>query len=380
MSYQVIEQKEEEVLKYMIFIEPNFVAIGKTNGIISIYDILEKKQIFSGKFCNGTIAYLLIHKKEKNTYLISCSDEPVIIVSDITPLISKDYNFQSSQIMQSKIYSEIHKSYIKKIEYVNNDNFASCSLDGTIMNINFINKQCNPIIIDNAGIENFFIIFKKNSLDNIITLNKKCVLSFYIKHKDKFYLKKIILDIDYTNSNSLKKIKDKLYIGGYKFLQIISIKEMEIIARIKLENPISFIYNSSNGLTNNFLIFGLKNGKLEFLDKNKFNKLKNDKIVEIEKKNINFKFSNIMENENIILFENKPIISFEIFEDKLICISDNYIKIYEKCKINKISPINTINSINAINNKKVNSGFFNYFSSLLNVLKENHIYDKNYKF
>ena len=326
MSYLEYEENDTEILKCIIFIDYKYFVIGKTNGILSIFDIINKKYVLTNKINNGSITCLLNYKT-KNTDFILCSDEPKIIFLKLII----DYNNQYKlEIINNLV---IHESYIKKIEYLGNNNFASCSLDRTfkIWNINEIKLKLE----ENVGLENFFFYFNNKKFEKLIILNKNSILSFYIYNKGKLLLKEIILNIDYTNSKSMQKIKDKLFIGGYKYFQVISFRTNQIITKIKAENPISFIYNSVKDINNNFIILGLKNGKLEFRAIKKLNKLNDENIVDLEKEKINFKFSNLFQNKEIKLFENKPIISFYIFLDKLICLSDNKIRIYNKFKLEK---------------------------------------------
>lgn len=147
------------------------------------------------------------------------------------------------------------------MEYLGNNKFASCSMDSTfiIWNLNNLNND-ELIINDVTEIENFYLNYKNLSFESLVTLNKKGALSLYVNHNGKPFLKNVILNIDFTNSNSMIKIKNDLYIGGYEYFHVISIKYMHIKTKIKMEKPVSFIYNSNKS----FIILGLKNGELEF--------------------------------------------------------------------------------------------------------------------
>ena len=355
MSFLEFEENDTEVLKCILFIEKKYLVIGKTNGFISLYDIIGNNHILTNKITNSSIIYLLNYKT-KDTDFILCCDEPKVI------FLKLDFTNNNFTLKIASTLNKIHESGIKKIQYLSNNNFATCSKDCTFKIWNL--EKIKLIIKENAGLENFFINYKNKSFESLVTLNKKSILSFYLYQKgkdnldDKLILNQIIINIDYTNSNSIKKTKDKLYIGGYKYFQIINIKTMQMITKIKIDTPISFIFNPGNG-NNNSIILGLKNGKLEFRNKTKFNKLDKSKIIELENDNNYFKFSNLFNGEDIILFDNQPIIVFDIILDKLICLSDNNIRFYNKSKIEN-------------NNEIKNKGFF---SNLFN--RENIAYYSN---
>ena len=349
MSFLEFEENDTEVLKCILFLERKYLVIGKSNGFISLYDIIDNKHILTDKISNGSITYLLNYKT-KDTDFILCCDEPKVFFFKLV-LKNNKYNLKKFFVK-----NKIHESGIKKIEFLGNNNFATCSKDSTFKIWSL--EEIKITLKENAGLENFFINFKNKTL---LTLNKKSILSFYIYKKkyliDNLLLKEIISNIDYTNSNSIKKIKDKLYIGGYKYFQIINIKTMQMITKVKIGYPISFIFNPVNEINNNFIILGLKNGKLEFRSKTKFNKLDKSKIIELEKDNKYFKFSNLFIDEDIILFENQPIIVFDLIVEKLICISDNNIRFYNKSKIENKKEIKSNGLFSSIFNK-VNFSFY----------------------
>ena len=90
---------------------------------------------------------------------------------------------------------------------------------------------------------------------------------------------------------------------------------------IKIKEPISFIFEKEK----HFIVFGFKNGKLEFRDRNKLNILGEKDVQKLESK---YKFSNLFKNGEIQLFENESIISFDFFNERLICISDEKIRFW----------------------------------------------------
>lgn len=243
---------------------------------------------------------------------------------------------------------KIHQYCVKKLEYLKNNYFASCSMDSSfiIWHLDEPKRELAELmkINDSAGIENFFLNMKKNSnnsFKNLITLNIKSILSFYINKNEKPFLKNLIIGVDNTNNNSMAKINDKLFIGGYKYLQIISIPKMQYETKIKCEVPISCVYN----LGNNFLALGFKNGILKFLDK-KLMKILNladvkdlSKIKKIEESNIQqnniiangkkFKLLSLINNNELKLYEDEVILLLKLYNGMLFCISDETIKIYK---------------------------------------------------
>ena len=370
MSFLEFEENDTEVLKCILFLERKYLVIGKSNGFISLYDIIDNKNILTDKISNGSITYLLNYKT-KDTDFILCCDEPKVFFFKLV-LKNNKYNLKKYFVK-----NEIHESGIKKIEFLGNNNFATCSKDSTFKIWSL--EEIKITLKENAGLENFFINFKNKTL---VTLNKKSILSFYIYKKkyliDNLLLKEIISNIDYTNSNSIKKIKDKLYIGGYKYFQIINIKAMQMITKVIIDYPISFIFNPVNEINNNFIILGLKNGKLEFRSKTKFNKLDKSKIIELEKDNKNFKFSNLFIDEDIILFENQPIIVFDLIVEKLICISDNNIRFYNKSKIENKKEIKSNGLFSSIFNKVNISFYYNTIcDKVIEDITENNANDFN---
>ena len=148
---------------------------------------------------------------------------------------------------------------------------------------------------------------KENSFKRLIILNKKGTLFFY-KFKEKPIVKNIIFNIDYTKSKSMIKQGNKLFIGGYNNFQIISLNEIQIETIIKINKPVTCIYN----LKNKSLILGKKNGELEFINiaNNKFYILKREEINNLLN-SIDFNFTNLFNNKNKIeLFDDLPIKSF----------------------------------------------------------------------
>ena len=256
-----------------------------------------------------------------------------------------------------------HQSCVKKIEYLGNNYFASCSTDRSFVIWNLEKLSDKLTINDSVGIENFFIDMNNRtngSFKNLITLNKKSILSLYINLKEKPFLIKFIVGVDYTNNNSMVKIKDKLLIGGYEYLQVISVKNLQFETKIKLENPISFIYDSQN----KFIVLGLKNGKLLFLNKKTKKQLDLENLKKLEESNPEdnidkknkFKFSNLYNNNEIKLYEDESIINFIIYNEILFCISDETLKVYKQEIESEIKEIKNENEV--IKTQNNNWSFF----------------------
>lgn len=326
-----------ELLRSICIINFNYLAIGKMNGELSIYDIKNKKEIYNRRIFDKAITYLIRNENEKeDSNLISCSEDSIIEFLKLETIDDDKLTMKIKKMIKSK-----HNSSIKKLEYLGNYNFASCSKDKTFIIWNENTKKNNLVIKDNYGIENFFLEKKKGLVNNIIFLNEKGCLSFYKyeKKKRQYILKKLIFNIDYTNSNSMIKIDNNIFIGGYNFLQIISLKTMQIETIIHINNPITYLYNFKN----KSLILGQKNGELKFINivNSKFNILYKEKVNDWLN-SIDFNFTNLFNKENKIeLFNNLPIISFLIEYGKIFCISDEIFKVF--------------------NNEKSNNKFYNCF-------------------
>ena len=122
--------------------------------------------------------------------------------------------------------------------------------------------------------------------------------------------------------------RNRLFVGGFSIIQIFSIISEQMVNCIKIKEPISFIFEKEK----HFIVFGFKNGKLEFRDRNKLNILGEKDIQKLESK---YKFSNLFKNGEIQLFTNESIISFDFFNERLICISDEKIRFWNCSKDKK---------------------------------------------
>ena len=326
------EQKYDELLKTIFLINYRYLAIGKINGELSIYDLNNKKEVYSQKIFSKSITNLIKLGKEDESKIILCSEDSIKILDLFFD--NDEYNLIEINTIPSK-----HKSSIKKLEHLGNNKFASCSKDNTFI-IWDLNKNSNEIELkDIVGIENFFIKVKEKIIQKIVLLNEKGCLSFYENEKGKFFLKNIIPNIDYTNSNSMIKYGNKILIGGYKSLQIISFEAKQIETLIKIGSPISYIYGF-NDHNNNLLFLGLKTGELKIIN-NKYKIINNNNQKEI--KSTIFDFSKLYNEKNeIILFDNLPIISILVRFGKIFCISDEIFKVYNLEKIKTSSWYNCL--------------------------------------
>ena len=323
-------EDKDEILTSMCIIRKIYLSIGKLDGNLIIYALNNNYKIYSNKFFNKSITCLMTYE-ENNSSFFACSEEPIIKHLKIIPVKEKQ-----EYIIQTIGYVKIHDSCTKIMKYLGNDIFASCSLDSSFaiwkLNKNNKNNEYNEILKlkdQNWGLENFFLKMKNNSFNSLITLNTKGGLSFYIKDKNnKPLLRNVIFDVDFTNSKSMIEIGDKLYIGGYNFLQIFSVKNMQLETKIKTEIPISYIYEQEHNTK--FLILGLKNGNLKFIEKKKLQLLKENDIKKLEEDSKDFRLSYLFKRGEAQVFKNESIISCLIFDGKFICISDESIMVLNK--------------------------------------------------
>lgn len=326
-------EDKEEILTSMCLISNMYLSIGKLDGNLIIYDINYTNKIYNNKIFEKSITYLMTYKEDSSSFF-ACSEEPII--RHLKLIFNR--NIGKYNIQQIRAF-KIHDSCTKILKYLENDIFASCSMDSSFviwkLNKNNENKEILRIKDQSFGIENFFLKMKNTSFNSIITLNTKGALSFYIKDKEnKPFLKKVIFDVDFTNSKSMIKRNDKIIIGGFDYLQIFSEKKMQLETKIKIESPISYIYEEKN----KFLILGLKNGNLKFIKNNSLQFLKEENINQFEEGSLSFRYSDLFKKGEAQVFENESIISLLNFDGKLICISDESINIFFKNKPNTIKP------------------------------------------
>ena len=337
-----LEYKKDykELLNAICIINYKFLAIGKMNGKLAIYDIINKKDVYDHKIYQKSITYLVkFERQNDDSNFIACFEDSLIIFLKL----EVNENENKYEVKSTKYFKDIHKSAINKLEYFGKNIFASCSKDKTVKIWNDI-KKTNLVIENNHEIENFFVEEpKENSFKRLIILNKKGYLYFY-QFKEKPIVKNILLDIDYTNSKSIIKHGNKLFIGGYNTFQIISINTMQIETIIKINKPVSYIYN----LKNKSLIICKKNGELEFINitNNMYYILRREEINNLLN-SIDFNFTNLFnDNDKIVLFDDSPIKSFLIEYGRIFCISDEIFKVFNYGK--KESWLEFLNPLNLV--------------------------------
>jgi WD40 repeat protein len=306
-------ESESQILKSMCIVNNKYLLVGKLNGNLLIYEIEKKCLIYEGKISNSINC--LMDYEEDSTKFFVCLEIPGIFLFELNKINNE---FKINLILKY----DFHQLCVKRLKSLGNYTFASCSADSSFVIWDIEGKIFYKLKDQSHGLENFIIKKKDNTISNLITLNDKGALSFYRNVKNELFLSKVILEIDYTNSYSMSEISaDKIFVGGFSFIQIYSIKSEQLLSSIKIKEPISFIFEKEK----KFIVFGLKNGYLEFRDPKKLNILGEKDIKQMENK---FKFSKLFENGKIQLFKNESIIHFDFFKDKLICISDERVRFW----------------------------------------------------
>ena len=316
----LIFEESNQILKSLCILGNKYLLVGKLDGNLLIYDIKKKIRVYEEKISNQSINYLMTLKKYSNLFF-SCSEEPQI---KLFQLINVDENIFFKLIATFNF----HISGVKRIRPLDNDDnkFASCSDDSTFVIWNIKGETLYRLKAQSHGLENFIIKSNNNKINNLVTLNNRGALSFYKNVNSNLFLCNVLLDLDYTSSYTMTQISnEKIIIGGYKSIQIVSLKNFQIDTVIKIKEPISFIYESNP----NFIVFGLKNGKLEFRDRKKLSNLTEDQINSLEKNQNNFKFSKLFKEGEVEIFKNEVVVSFGIMDDLFICISDENIRFFK---------------------------------------------------
>ena len=287
-------ESESQILKSMCIVNNKYLLVGKLNGNLLIYEIEKKCLIYEGKISNSINC--LMDYEEDSTKFFVCLEIPGIFLFELNKINNE---FKINLILKY----DFHQLCVKRLKSLGNYTFASCSADSSFVIWDIEGKIFYKLKDQSHGLENFIIKKKDNTISNLITLNDKGALSFYRNVKNELFLSKVILEIDYTNSYSMSEISaDKIFVGGFSFIQIYSIKSEQLLSSIKIKEPISFIFEKEK----NFIVFGLKNGHLEFREPKKLNILGENDIKQLENK---FKFSKLFENGEIQLFKNESIIA-----------------------------------------------------------------------
>jgi len=306
-------ESESQILKSMCIVNNAYLLVGKLDGNLLIYEIENKCLIYKGKI-SYSISCLMGYEEDSTKFFV-CLETPGIFLFELNRINNE---FEINLILKY----DFHQLCVKRLKSLGNYTFASCSADSSFVMWDIEGRIFYKLKDQSHGLENFVIKKKDSTISNLITLNDKGALSFYRNVNNELFLSKVILEIDYTNSYSMSEISsDKLFVGGFSFIQIYSIKTEQFLSRIKIKEPISFIFEKEK----NFIAFGLKNGHLEFRDPKKLNIFGEKDIKQLENK---FKFSKLFEKGEIQLFKNESIIYFDFFKDKLICISDERIRFW----------------------------------------------------
>lgn len=314
-------ESESQILKSMCILNNKYLLIGKIDGNLLIYEIERKKKIFENKISDNSITCLMNYEKDSN-YFFACSESPEIYLFEL-------YFINNEFILKQINKYVIHQSCVKRLKSLGNNTFVSCSNDSSLVIWDINGNILYKLKDQSHGLENFIIKISDKTISNLVTLNEKGTLSFYKDVNNKLFLSKVILELDYTNLYSMCEISgDRLFVGGFSIIQIFSIISEQMVNCIKIKEPISFIFEKEK----HFIVFGFKNGKLEFRDKNKLNILGEKDVQKLESK---YKFSNLFKNGEIQLFENESIISFDFFNERLICISDEKIRFWNCSKDKK---------------------------------------------
>ena len=304
---------ESQILKSMCIVNNAYLLIGKLDGNYLVYEIEKNCLVYEGNMPHSIIC--LMTYEEDSTKFFACLDTPEIYLFELNRINNE---FEINLILKY-VY---HNLCVKRLKSLGNNTFASCSADCSFVIWDIEGNILYKLQDQSHGLENFIIKIKDNTISNLITLNDKGALSFYRNVNKELFLSNVILEVDYTNSYSMSEISaNKIFIGGFNSIQIYSIKSEQLISSIKIKEPISFIFEKEK----NFFVFGLKNGHLEFIDTKKLNILGEKEIKQLENK---YKFSKLFQNGKIQLFKNESVINFDFFKDKLICISDEKIRIW----------------------------------------------------
>ena len=200
------------------------------------------------------ITYLNI--KDENNFVSSSYDESIIT------WLKKNDIFEKNIIIENA-----HNHFINKVIYCSNDNIISCSWD---KDIKIWEKKNNKYYCVNKLDNNYYVkclIFLEEN-NNLISSGREGTKIWDLNNINNVKLIKQFHNLNCFYVNNLKLIdNDKLIIGKFNKLKIISISQEKIIKEIKLND---FCYGIKCIRNKDILLIGCKNDILLY-DINNFN-------------------------------------------------------------------------------------------------------------
>ncbi len=200
------------------------------------------------------ITYLNI--KDENNFVSSSYDESIIT------WLKKNDIFEKNIIIENA-----HNHFINKVLYCSNDNLISCSWD---KDIKIWEKKKNKYYCVNKLDNNYYVkclIFLEEN-NNLISSGREGTKIWDLNNINNVKLIKQFNNLNCFYVNNLKLIdNDKLIIGKFNKLKIISISQEKIIKEIKLND---FCYGIKCIRNKDILLIGCKNDIILY-DINNFN-------------------------------------------------------------------------------------------------------------
>ena len=228
------------------------------------------------KLNGGNSFNLEIDKKGAHSKEILCIKEiNYLIIASGSYKNIKIWKIEDNNLYSILLLNNAHNDYINKIIIFNN-NFVSCSKDGTIKFWNEKYQEKLKIDEHNGCINSILKIKRKN----ILVSGSNSTLIFWKIQNNKFNLIKKYDNIFTSNNNSLIEIKDTLLVGGKDGINIFSTKDGNIMKYDFVEDKDLGSVLSFYDLGNNMILIGSDNGFIYLY------KLER-KLYDIQLKNIN---------------------------------------------------------------------------------------------